>query len=361
MADTDFPIATSGNKPVKSFWERPEGTTGMFGIAALGLGAWFALPFLTKLAWSVAGFIGGLVGIAVNVALLIVMGAVIGALLFVLSDKRFRVLTSYLYKSGMRWLTGKFVEIDPIGIMKSYIDSMNEKKAVFDQRKTRLRGQITSLEGIISRNQDEAEKSAAAVRYAESHGNPKEASFKKREFSRYTDQNDRFTKTLEKMRMIYSFMVKYQEACDYVIRDLQSEVKMREIDRKAMAESYGAMNAAKAILRGSGAEKELFDQAMEYAIADFDAKMGEIDSFMEDTESILSGINMQNGMWEESAEKKLLEFEKRSDSIVLGGTKRLMVENNNTGAAVPLNWTTAAPVYVPRNDNGVDVDKFLKS
>ena len=88
------------------------------------------------------------------------------------------------------------------------------------------------------------------------------------------------------------------------------------------------------------------------------AKMGEIDSFMEDTESILAGINLQNGMWEAEAEKKLLEFEKKSDSLVLGGTKRMMIENVNTGTSVPLSWTTAEPVRVQRDD-GDSTSKFL--
>lgn len=353
----EFPGAE--NKTSKSFWQRPEGTTGMITLLGIAVGAWLLLPTLTAAAWAVAGFIGGLVGIAVNVALLIVLGAVITGMLFVLTDKRFRTLISYFYKSAMRKVTGIFVEIDPIGIMKSYIDSMKDKKTMFDEKKSQLKGQITAFEQTIANNEREATKALKLVQAAKNANDPKEAIFYSREHGRYDEANKRFKGTLTKMTMIYGFMVKYQEACDYVIRDLVSEVKIREQERKMALSSHSAMSAAKAILKGSGAEKDLFDQAMEFAVEDFAAKIGEIDSFIEDTQSIIAGINLQNGMWEQDAEKKLAEFEKRSDSLVLGGTKRLMIENTNTGNAVPLNWSAAQPSYVSRNDDGIDMKKFL--
>lgn len=355
----DFPVSNSGDKPTKSFWQRPEGTTGMIMLAAIAAGAYLFLPALTALAWSIAGFFGGLVGIATNVALLIVLGALIAGMLFILTDKKFRTLISYLYKSVMRKITGVFVEIDPIGIMKSYVDSMKDKKASFDAKKISLKGQISSFEQTISINNKEAGKSLQMMQAAKNAAQPKEVQYYSREHGRLTEANERFGKTLSKMLMIYGFMQKYQEACDYVIRDLISEVKIREQERKMSLASHSAIASAMAILKGSGAEKELFDQAMEFALEDFAAKMGEIDSFIEDMDSVVQGINLQNGMWEADAEKKLLDFEKRSDSLVLGGTKRLIIENLNTGAPGSINWTSAQPVYVPRDNNGVDVNKFL--
>ena len=81
-------IDTPDLKP-KSFWQKPEGKTGMAFLGAILAGGGFllykALPYIITLLSNTlhAAFLLGAVGIIV----------------YLLLDKRFRTLVSYVYKS----------------------------------------------------------------------------------------------------------------------------------------------------------------------------------------------------------------------------------------------------------------------
>uniref|UniRef100_UPI00388F9EDD hypothetical protein n=1 Tax=Acinetobacter sp. TaxID=472 RepID=UPI00388F9EDD len=101
------------------------------------------------------------------------------------------------------------------------------------------------------------------------------------------------------------------------------------------------MSTAKKILMGGTDQKELFDQAMEYVVNDYGMKMGEIENFIENSKGFVEGLDLQNGVYEESALKKLQEWENKADSILLGSHKQQMLEQQintstlNQGIGVP--------------------------
>ena len=104
------PPANSG----KSFWQRPEGVTGLVFIGALLIGLGLLMVNFGAL---VLPFLSSTVGIVVAAVLLL-------SVVFAIVDPRTRTLLSYLYKSAMRKVTGLFVNIDPIGILKSYVEEL---------------------------------------------------------------------------------------------------------------------------------------------------------------------------------------------------------------------------------------------
>ena len=136
-------LQVPGGDKIKSFWERPEGTTGMiFGLLAIGagvLGLNAALPFLI-------GFVTNLISLFGLVATAIPLGLLVFAMLWVLFDRRFWTLGWYLYKSVMRSITQFFVEIDPIGIMKNYVADLRVKRAQMAEQIQDLRGQFRILQ-----------------------------------------------------------------------------------------------------------------------------------------------------------------------------------------------------------------------
>lgn len=79
-------------------------------------------------------------------------------LLFIVSDKRFWRLGKYLYMSAMRAITQVFVEIDPIGIMKNYVDELEARLTDMGQRITKLSGMIRQCEQEIRENNSAGEK-----------------------------------------------------------------------------------------------------------------------------------------------------------------------------------------------------------
>lgn len=329
------------NLKVKSFWEKPEGTTGMVVLGLLGLGGFFIAPTVLTGLISILTLGTAAVGQAIT---LTVMLAIAAFLFMVLTDKKFITLVKYMFKSSVRAMTNIFVETDPIGIMKGYIDDLKDKREVLYNKKRDLAGQISKCKEIIASNEKEIENSMSGAKVAQTKGNASLVALKSRNAGRLTDFNSKLRGTLSKMEIIYQALDKYSNAAETIIEDITSEVKVKKQERDMMLSGYSAIKSAMSILSGGDDERELFDQAMEFVTEDYSKKLGEIDDFMNMSKNTLDGIDLQNGVWEEKALKQLAEWEAKTDSIVLGNDKRLMIEDKS--ATVPLNF----------NQKGEDVE-----
>lgn len=333
---------------IKSFWERPEGNTGLIVLGLLALGIFFggqaifpSLIMWLNMATAVVGktiVLAALCGVA---ALLVAIGL----------NERFQTAMSFMFKSSMRSLTSVIIKNDPIGMMKSYIEKLVKKKETFDENKTSLRGQIRLCDEQIGAVKKEIARDEQSALYAKNQGNMGQMTVYGRNMERNREQLERMQNTKAKMEMFYKFLVKYSEATDLVIQDMENDVRARERDLKFSTATHNAMKSAWDILKGEGVGKDMYDEASEFALADYAQKMGEIDDFMESTKSIMDGIDLQNGMWEQAALERLNAFESKS-SILLGGEKRLMIESSTPQyATTPLNSLEGSPV---------EYEKFFK-
>lgn len=135
------PADSNGMKP-KSFWQKPEGKTGllfMAGAAAgIGYGLFKLLPILLSMALTSLQLAGVLLAL--------------GALIYLILDPKFRNLVFYAYKSVMRFITGLFVQIDPIGILETYIGELRDNLRKMDKQISILRAQMRKLKDIIDQN-----------------------------------------------------------------------------------------------------------------------------------------------------------------------------------------------------------------
>lgn len=321
-------------KSTKSFWARPEGTTGMLVLAAGAVGLYFALPTLIV-------FMSGLAALLGHTIAVVVLCAVLAALLYVLTNKKFLTLMKYAFKSAMRKITGWFVEIDPIGIMKSYIEDLVKKREIMEEGRDKLQGQIRVLESKIRTNEQKHENAMALAKVAQDKGNQGVFSVNARQAGRLEKLNEAsFKPLLVQLQIHLKAIKKYHEVTGTVIEDLKNEVDARQVEREMILASYSAMSAAKKILQGGTDEKELFDQAMEFVVQDFGMKMGEIDAFIESSKSFVEGLDMQNGVYEAAALEKLQAWEKKADSILLGEAgKQALLENT---MAMPMNVSIGA-------------------
>lgn len=330
----------------KSFWERPEGTTGMLAIGAGLVGLWFAGPTLMKLFDTAITLVG-------QAITLTILGSILFALYMVLSNAKFQTLISYMFKSAMRAVTGVFIEIDPIGIMRSYVSDLKKKRETMAESRDRLRGQVQICKRQIEQNDLEYEKSMAIAKEAKAKGMTGAVQVNSRQAMRIEKLNkESLGPMLMQMEIHLRALNKYYEVTGTVIDDLQNEVKMREMERKMMLESYNAMSAAKKILNGGTDQRELFDQAMEFVIEDYSMKMGEIDSFIETSKGFVEGLDLQNGVLDAEAMKRLVEWETKGESILLGNHKQQLLEQSASQSVIVTG--IGAPATV-----NVDYDKFL--
>jgi hypothetical protein len=315
----------------KSFWSRPEGTTGMLTLGGAAVALYFALPTLLI-------FMGGLVTLLGQTIAVIVLGAIAAGLLFVLTNKKFLNLVSYLFKSAMRKVTQVFVEIDPIGIMKTYIERMVEKREIMGSTRDKLRGQLRVLDEKIAKNEKTYDSSMKMARIAKEKGNAGVLTVNSRQAMRMQQLNTESLIPLKaQMEAHLRAANKYYEVTGTVIEDLKNEVDAQQTRREMILASHTVMKAAKAIMMGGHDEREMFDMAMEFVVQDYGMKLGEIESFIENSKPFVDGLDMQNGVYEAEALERLQAWEAKADSILLGeGGKQLLLEQASTKNVINL-------------------------
>ncbi len=146
----------------KSFWQRPEGVTGALVLGGLGIGAVLLadkiLPVLNTIVQSTVGFASGL--------------AVLAGIVYVALDPKMRNLVWYAYKSIMRWVTGVFVEINPIAILKSYIEDLEDNLRKMSKQIGALRGQMRQLQGTFDANNKDIQKNLQLAEHAKKNNPP---------------------------------------------------------------------------------------------------------------------------------------------------------------------------------------------
>lgn len=299
-------LPNPGSK-MKSFWAKPEGTTGMIvGVAliiaaVLGLNA--ILPFI--------------IGLLQNVITAAALCAVVAGVVYVASDKRFRTLLSYGYKSIMRWVTARFIEIDPIGILKSYVMSLRRSRDEMDQQMSNLRGQIRSLQNAIKDNaarQQNALKLAQKAR--EMHQQPAFV-LQARKAGRLKESNVSYEALLQRMEALYQVLVKMREVSEFVLQDIESEVEEQTRKHRNIQAGYSAFRSAVRIMRGDPDQRAVYEQTLEFLAENYGTKLGEIEEFMEVSRGFIASVDLQNQVYEEDAMNMFEAWEKRADQVFM--------------------------------------------
>ncbi len=303
----------------KSFWEKPEGTTGMiFGVAILG-GVGY---FLYKNMEALLKFASDTLGLVITLV-------AIGAILYVVFDPKFRNLIWYIYKSIMRFLTGLFVQIDPVGILETYIDSLRTNLKKMDAQIQSLRGQMRKLKDVINQNTKIMEDNLALANQAKSKGNQNIMILKTRKAGRLQDSNLKLGDLYKKMEVLYRVLNKMYETSGILLEDVTDQVEVKKMEREAIRTSHSAMRSALNIIAGNNDKRMMFDQAMEAIADDVSRKVGEMEHFMDVSASFIESIDLQNGVYEEKGLEMLEKWEKEGVSWLLGDQKQMLLNSSS--------------------------------
>ncbi len=306
---TDFSSIDTMNSKPKSFWSRPEGVTGsIFLLAVLG-GLGFIL--FTNMA-AILSFASSLLGLVVTILAL-------AAIVYMVLDPRMRALVGYMYKSIMRKITGIFVTIDPIGILKNYVDDLTENLKKMGKQIGNLRGQMRKMKTMMMDNTKEIEQNMLMAKKAKEMGNQQQLMLASRKAARLKDTNEKYERLHSKMSILYKVLSKMYSNSEILLEDTKDQVKVKEQERKAIRASHSAMKSAINIISGNSDERAMFDMAMEAVADDVAMKVGEMEQFMELSANFMDSMDLQNGMFEEQGIKMLEEYEKKSSLLLLGG------------------------------------------
>lgn len=304
----------------KSFWKKPEGKTGMLFMGLLGAGGLYGLykvlPFLIK--------------IAENTLYLGVLLAVLGALIYMVLDPKMRNLIFYMYKSFMRWITGIFIQIDPIGILKSYIDDLKDNLKKMNKQIAVLKGQMKRLQQIIYDNKKSINSNLKLASAAKEKDKKGIMILKSRKAGRLQESNLKLDGLYKKMEILYRVLVKMYENSEILLEDIEDQVMVKEQERKAIRASHSAMKSAMNIIAGNNDKKEMFDRALEVIAEDVSMKIGEMERFMDMSTNFMDSIDLQNGIFEEEGLELLEKWEKEGVSLILGNQKDLLVHDQHS-------------------------------
>lgn len=333
----------------KSFWEKPEGTTGMiFGVGILG-----AIGFLI---YSNLAVITAMAFTTVQLAIIV---SILAALIYMVLDPRMRNLVWYGYKSVMRFITGMFVQIDPIGVLKSYIEDLKDNLRKMNSQVGILRGQMHKLKEVIKNNQRQIESNLNLAKRAKTQDKKNIMVLKSRKAGRLKESNMKLEDLYRKMEILYRVLTKMYENSEILLEDVKDQVMVKEQERKAIRASHSAMKSAMNIISGNGDKREMFDMALEAIAEDVSQKVGEMERFMDMSTSFMDSVDLQNGVFEEEGLKMLEMWEKEGASLLLGDEKEhLLEEANDDRIELDLNAPISKPIPAHKNqyDNFFDFE-----
>ena len=299
MAD----FASMENKE-KSFWQKPEGVTGLiFLIAILAALAFAGMWVFENLPAIMATVIGALT---------------LGVVLFTAFSKSGRNLVSYMYKSAMRKITGLFITIDPIGILKNYLSDLEDNLKKMSKQIGSIRGQMRKLKTLVETNKKEISNNMALASAAKAKGNTTQLTLASRKAARLKESNGKYTTLLNKMQVMYRILTKMYTNSEILLEDTKDQVKVKEQERKAIRASHGAMKSAMSVISGDPDKRAMFDAAMEHVADDVSNKVGEMERMMEMSSSFMESVDLQNGVFEEKGLAMLEEWEKKSTLLLMG-------------------------------------------
>lgn len=301
----------NSNNP-QTFWNKPEGKTGAFflmaifglvayGVLSIGIGA------LIKFFLSTIGMVVGL--------------GVLGVLIFMALDGRTRNLVSYMYQSMMRKITGIFVTIDPMGILKNYISDLEKNLKKMGKQIGNLKGQMRNLKTQLNNNNKEIEQNMAIAKKAKQLGNEKQLVLSTRKAARLKETNKKYVALHTKLAVLYRVLTKMYSNSEILLEDTKDQVKVKDQERRAIRASHSAMKSAMSIIKGDPDKRAMFDAAMQGVADDVANKVGEMERFMEMSSDFMQSIDLQEGIFEEKGLAMLEEYEKKSTLMLLGGAE----------------------------------------
>lgn len=329
----------------KSFWQRPEGVTGMIFLAGLVIGGGYLLMLTLPT----------LIALAANTLYLAAMLLVLAAIIYMVLDPKMRGLVGFMYKSVMRWVTGLFIQLDPIGVLKSYVEDLKDNLRKMNKQISQLRGQMHKLLEVIHNNKKEIASNLDLASKARDKNKQNMMILKSRKAGRLKESNLRLEDLYNKMEVLYRVLTKMYENSEILVEDITDQVAVKEQERKAIRASNSAMKSAMSVISGDPDKRAMFDAAMEAITEDVSQKVGEMERFMEMSANFMDSVDLQNGVFEEEGLKMLEKWEKEGVSLLLGEEKdQLILKGHNEEDILDLNEPIKRPIREAGHGNQYD-------
>jgi hypothetical protein len=297
----------------KKWWQRPENWVSAIPLIGLGfLGILYANPILE---W--------LIELAQNVLLAGGLFAAIAVLGFLATSADLHKLLGLAYTGFMKRLTNFVYAVYPLEIMEGYLEDLHKKQKKVTEAIGNLRGQLSKLAKKLDKKQsdhmDALKFAQAAHQRASAPGMQAQLAFQARRAGRAEKQTVTYQNLINQLKRLIALMEKVHEATKFMILDITDTIESEKEQRETVTEAVKAMKAAQAILFSSKKRDE-FDRALEANQQFVGQQMGLLEQFEQDTQDILSGIDIENDIVKLEALDKIQAMEAKLGTLLSGGT-----------------------------------------
>ncbi|AVH84983.1 hypothetical protein RsoM2USA_54 [Ralstonia phage RsoM2USA] len=269
-----------------SFWDRPEGTTGMVVgaglVGLLGYGLYHILPFI--------------VSILQNTLYTIVLGAAVLGLVAILLDGTLVNRLWISYKLLMRAVTGLIVNIDPIAVLKEIQKKSREKIKIVDDNRKKVAGERRKVTEVLNSFTNDLEAEKDKFNYYNAHGDEPGKRSSATKVGKLNDAINRMKATSDKMTVFSTQLDRAYNALNTIADDIDFEISIQEREFKAVKASHAAWKAVKTVFKGDDQMNSLREETLHQMADSYGQMLGEIDVFMNDSQKFIDGVDLKDAM-----------------------------------------------------------------
>jgi hypothetical protein len=288
------------SKPKRSYWQRPEGKVGMGIMAGMGVAAAWGfykiLPALITLAENTL-YLGFLIGVM----------ALVYAMVFVW--ERPRTLFFYGLQMISRWITGNFVELDPVSILHSFVKQMKQRREVIQDRLGRIVGVKRMVEAKIQKSEKERQQALRLA--AAAKGQNMEDGL-----NAHAEIAARRSRDVEEYEAMRAQVEAIEKLLHRVLRRADYHIQTAEDEANQLADKHtitGAVQSATTAAQGIFGESDLAevrDMAAERIRDDYEKRLGELQNLIDLTD-FDKAVDLQQMAFRQEGLAQLTEAERQ--------------------------------------------------
>lgn len=185
------------------------------------------------------------------------------------------------------------------------------------------------LKELILINQKEIKSNLTLAKEAKISDQKSQMILRSRKAGRLKESNIKYSDLYNKMEVLYRVLKKMYENSEILKEDVADQVEIKEQELKAMKASHSAMSSAMNVIKGNKDKRAMFEMALEAVADDVSNKVGEMERFMEMSESFMGSIDLQNGIFEEEGLKMLEQWEKENSLLLMDEKDTLLLEGES--------------------------------
>ena len=298
----------------KSFWEKKEGSPGMWLLAIFIVGGVFGLIFLLPV----------IMVLLQNLISTIILGVAALLLIKILFSKT----TRRVFIGLSRLIARTYTQIDPIGQLESDNDDLKDYADEVDQQKSNLGSRMEQVISNIKRNEKDIQQDMGLMSAAKKSNKTAEIAAKSVEVQGFTETNQELRSLYKTMELLYKFLEKVSERCRAIVIYNNSVIKVEKRRLEGINGAYKGIRAARKFLTGSP-EMESFERHLEYVHEMSEQKMGAIKDFIKVSQSAMDEMDLNKEVAYDNATKMLADWEKNSQSFLLGNEEAQLITSES--------------------------------